>query len=138
MIELARWGMDLQKLEDVIDLAPSSLPNALRVILRPPADAAVDARPAQRRPVLRAAHRATAGSTASRGDAREPDLTLSGTPIDVIAALVVGEAGEAGVEIDGDRELLERAALDGRHPRAPARGSAGGGAAAAAAARYCS
>jgi DNA-binding HxlR family transcriptional regulator len=35
LIELARWGMELQKAEDVVGLAPSSLPNALRVILHP-------------------------------------------------------------------------------------------------------
>src|SRR5215218_2306799 len=42
LTELARWGMELQKAEDVVGLAPSSLPNALRVILRPPADATFD------------------------------------------------------------------------------------------------
>ena len=42
MIELARWGMELQKAEDVVGLAPSSLPNALRVVLRPPAAASFD------------------------------------------------------------------------------------------------
>src|SRR4051794_8101111 len=35
LLDLARWGMELQKAEDVVGLAPSSLPNALRVILRP-------------------------------------------------------------------------------------------------------
>ena len=44
---------------------------------------------------------------AERGEAQEPDLTLAGLPRDVIAALVVGEAGEEGVEIEGDREALE-------------------------------
>ena len=45
MIELGRWGMGLQRLEDVLGLAPTSLPNALRVILDPPADFASDAWP---------------------------------------------------------------------------------------------
>ncbi len=38
MVELGRWGMGLQELEDVIELAPSSLPSAIRVILQPPTD----------------------------------------------------------------------------------------------------
>src|SRR4051812_34667417 len=42
MIELARWGMELQRAEDVVGLAPSSLPNALRVVLRPAPDAPFD------------------------------------------------------------------------------------------------
>src|ERR1044071_6211194 len=36
MIELGRWGMGLQKLEDVNDLAPSSLPIPIPGILRAP------------------------------------------------------------------------------------------------------
>src|SRR5450432_3941160 len=42
MIELSRWGMELQSAADIVGLAPSSLPKALRVILRPPAAAAFD------------------------------------------------------------------------------------------------
>ena len=39
----------------------------------------------------------------------DPDLSISvtGVPIDAIAALVAGEAGENGVEIEGDRGALE-------------------------------
>ena len=55
LIELARWGMELQKAEDVVGLAPSSLPNALRVILRPPADAGFDLGLRSRGPELRPA-----------------------------------------------------------------------------------
>lgn len=107
MIELSRWGMGLQKLEDVIDLRPSSLPNAIRVILRPPAD-------------LRATLSLRSGGQsyelridggwieAARDTAANSDLSLAGTPIGIIAALVAGEEGEEGVEIDGDRELLEQ------------------------------
>ena len=39
MLELGRWGMNFEEAEDVAGLAPTSLPNALRVMLRPPADA---------------------------------------------------------------------------------------------------
>ena len=44
---------------------------------------------------------------AGRGEVAAPDLTLSGAPGDVIAALVGGEAGEVEVEVDGDRKALE-------------------------------
>jgi DNA-binding HxlR family transcriptional regulator len=106
MIELGRWGMGLQALADVIDLAPSSLPNVLRVILRPPPDfsATLGLRSGAQSYELRIAGGWIA---ASRGAAVNPGVSLSGEPIAVIAALVAGEAGEAGVEIDGDRELLD-------------------------------
>jgi DNA-binding HxlR family transcriptional regulator len=106
MIELSRWGMSLQKLEDVLDLQPSSLPNAIRVILRPPADfrATLALRSDGQSYELRIAE---GWIDASRGAAANVDLSLSGAPIAVIAALVAGEAGETDVEIDGDRELLD-------------------------------
>jgi DNA-binding HxlR family transcriptional regulator len=107
MIELSRWGMSLQKLEDVVDLAPSSLPNAIRVILRPP--------PAFR---VTLALRSEGHSyelriadgwiDASRGATANAGLGLAGTPIAVIAALVAGEPGEEGVEVDGDHDLLDQ------------------------------
>ena len=105
MVELSRWGMGLQKLEDVIDLAPSSLPNAIRVILRPPADlrATLALRSEGQSYTLRIAD---GWIDASRGVAAPSDLSLAGTPISVIAALVAGDAGEEGVDIEGDRELL--------------------------------
>lgn len=106
MVELARWGMGLQKLEDVIDLAPSSLPGAIRVILHLPPD--LRATLALRSEGQSYALRIAGGwIEISRGAAANADLSLSGTPIGVIAALVAGEAGEDGVEVDGDRELLE-------------------------------
>jgi DNA-binding HxlR family transcriptional regulator len=105
MIELARWGMELQKVEDVVGLAPSSLPNALRVILRPPPDSAFEL-------VL-----SSSGQTftlrarngwidASRGTADNPDLTLLGLPAEVLAVVVVGPAAIPGVEVEGDETLL--------------------------------
>ena len=107
MFELARWGMELQKAEDVVDLAPSSLPNALRVILRAPADASfeVGLRSNGQSFALRARDGWIEGS---RGEPVDPDLTLSGSPIEVLAAVVVGEAGVPGVEIGGEAALLER------------------------------
>jgi DNA-binding HxlR family transcriptional regulator len=106
MVELARWGMGLQKLEDVIDLAPSSLPGAIRVILHPPPElrATLALRSEGQSYELRIAG---GWIEISRGAASHADLSLAGTPIGVIAALVAGKAGEEGVEIDGDRELLD-------------------------------
>jgi DNA-binding HxlR family transcriptional regulator len=106
MIELSRWGMGLQKLEDVVDLAPSSLPNAIRVILRPPAGfrATLAVHSEGQSYELRIAD---GWIDAKRSTADNADLSLTGTPIAVIAALVAGPAGEDGVEIDGDQELLE-------------------------------
>ena len=107
MIELGRWGMSLQKLEDVLDLQPSSLPNAIRVILRPPADfrATLALRSDGQSYELNIAD---GWIDASRGAAPNADASLGGTPIAVIAALVTGEIDEAGVEIDGDRELIDQ------------------------------
>jgi DNA-binding HxlR family transcriptional regulator len=106
MFELARWGMELQRAEDVVGLAPSSLPNALRTILRPPADAAFDIglRSAGQSFALRARDGWIAGT---RGTLGAPDLTLSGSPIEVLAAVVIGPAGVPGVEIEGEATLLD-------------------------------
>lgn len=107
MVELARWGMGLQKLEDVIDLAPSSLPSAMRTILQPPAEfeMTIGLRTDGEDYRLRIEDGWT---SIGRGNAENPDLFLAGSPIDVIAALVVGDTGVGGVEIEGDRDLLER------------------------------
>jgi DNA-binding HxlR family transcriptional regulator len=106
VIELARWGMELQKAEDVVGLAPSSLPNALRVVLRPRPEASFDL--GLRSNGQSFGLRARDGwIAASRGSVGEPDLTLSGTPIEVLAAVVVGPAGVPGVEIEGNAVLLD-------------------------------
>src|SRR6188472_1391993 len=106
MIELSRWGMGLQKLEDVIDLAPSSLPNAVRVILHPPPDLCLSLglRSGGQSYELRIAD---CWIDAARGATTNCDVGLAGDPINVIAALVAGEDGEAAVEVEGDRELLD-------------------------------
>ncbi len=106
MIELARWGMELQKAEDVVGLAPSSLPNALRVLLQPPADASFDLglRSLGQGFSLRARE---GWIEASRGSIGESDLTLAGSPIEVLAAVVAGRASVPGVEIEGDEGLFD-------------------------------
>lgn len=106
MLELARWGMETQKAEDVVGLAPSSLPNALRVLIRPPADASFDL--GLRSNGQSFALRARDGwIAASRGSVGEPDLTLSGSPIEMLTAVVIGTAGVPGIEIEGEATLLD-------------------------------
>jgi DNA-binding HxlR family transcriptional regulator len=106
MIELSRWGMELQTAADVVGLAPSSLPNALRVLIRPPADASFDL--GLRSNGQDFALRARDGwIEAARGGVGEADLVLSGSPIEVLAALVIGPAGVPGVEIEGEETLLD-------------------------------
>jgi len=106
MLELARWGMQLQKAEDVVGLAPSSLPNALRAILQPPPDAsfALGLRTEGQSFGLSARD---GWITATRGTVGDPDLTLSGSPIEVLAAVVVDPAVVPSVELDGDKSLLD-------------------------------
>ncbi len=105
MLELSRWGMGLQKLEDVIDLAPSSLPHAVRVILYPPAGfrLTLGLRSGGQSYELRIVD---GWIDAARGEVASCDLSLAGSPIDVIAALVTAEADDLALQIDGDRELL--------------------------------
>lgn len=106
MLELARWGLNFQDVADVAGLAPSSLPNAMRTMLQPPPDATmtVGLRSGGRSYRLRIEN---GWIDASRGEASDADLMLAGAPIEVIAVLVAGEAGEAGIEIEGDRGALE-------------------------------
>jgi DNA-binding HxlR family transcriptional regulator len=106
MIELGRWGLNFQRASDVADLAPSSLPNALRVILHPPTDARLSLGLVSEGQAFTLRIK-DGWIEASRGESAAVDLRLSGAPIDVIGALVVGEEGEDDVEIDGDRSVLE-------------------------------
>lgn len=106
MLELGRWGMNFERVDDVIGLPATSLPNAVRVIVQPPSDArlTVGLRSGGQSYRLRIEDRWV---SASRGPAEDAQVTLEGEPVDVLAALVVGEAGEAGVEVEGDRGALE-------------------------------
>lgn len=106
IMELGRWGLNFYRLEDLPGLVTASLANALRIILGPPEEGG---------PVTVQLHseghatwlRLSAGSlVAGRGRAPEPDLTLSGTPPSVIAAIVLGSEADDGVEIEGDRDLI--------------------------------
>jgi DNA-binding HxlR family transcriptional regulator len=106
MLELGRWGLHFERVDDVVHLAPTSLPNAIRVIAQPPPDArlTIGLRSGGQAYRLRIEEGWIA---ASRGEPDDPDLMLSGEPADVLAALVAGEAGEQGVEIEGDRGALD-------------------------------
>lgn len=105
MLELGRWGLNFERVDDVVHLAPTSLPNAIRVIAQPPADARLTVALGSGGQAYRL--RIEDGwIAAARGEAEDPDLTLTGEPADVLAALVAGEAGEADVEIEGDRGAL--------------------------------
>ena len=105
LLELGRWGLNFYRQADVSGIESSWLPNSLRVILQPPAGISLTVQ-------LRSGDHAfrmrieDGQIDAERGEAQDPDLTLAGTPRDVIAAMVVGEAGEADVEIEGDRDAL--------------------------------
>lgn len=106
LLELGRWGLNFYRAEDVSEIESSWLPNSLRVILRPPADAALTLQLRSEGQAFRL--RIEGGAiVAERGEADDPDLSLSGTPRDVLAALVAGEAGAEDVEIEGSRAALE-------------------------------
>jgi DNA-binding HxlR family transcriptional regulator len=106
MVELGRWGLHFERVDDVVHLAPTSLANAIRVLAQPPPDAR-----------LTIGLRSGGGAywlriedgwiSASRGEAQDADLVLVGEPADVLAALVAGEAAEQDIEIEGDRGALE-------------------------------
>jgi DNA-binding HxlR family transcriptional regulator len=105
MLELARWGLHFERVDDVVDLAPTSLPGAIRTIAQPPPDArlTVGLRSGGRDYWLRIE---SGWIAAGRGEVESPDVTLGGEPADVLAALVVGEAAEDRIEIEGSRRAL--------------------------------
>jgi DNA-binding HxlR family transcriptional regulator len=106
MLELGRWGLHFERVDDVVDLAPTSLANAIRVIAQPPADArlTIGLRSGGQAYWLRIEE---GWIGAGRGEAEDPDLLISGEPAGVLAALVAGEAAEQGIEIEGDHGALE-------------------------------
>jgi len=103
LIELGRWGLNFHEARTVRELAPSSLPNALRVVLRPPggAELTLGVRSGGREYRLRIED---GWIDARRGEAPDADLTLSGTPFEVMATLV---SEEGGAEVEGDLAALE-------------------------------
>ncbi|MFL5901627.1 MAG: winged helix-turn-helix transcriptional regulator [Solirubrobacterales bacterium] len=106
LLELGRWGLNFYEAGDAEDLEPSWLPNSLRIVLQPPADAAITI---QLRSEGKAFHVEVAAGrvNAERGEAAAPDLTMSGPPRAILGALVVGEQLVPGVEVSGDHEAFE-------------------------------
>jgi DNA-binding HxlR family transcriptional regulator len=106
LLELGRWGLNFFRVADVAGIEPSFLPNSLRVMLRPPAGASLSL---QLRSEGHSFRLRIAGGwiDAERGEAPASDLALTGAPQDVIATLIGAEPAEAGVEVEGDREVLE-------------------------------
>jgi DNA-binding HxlR family transcriptional regulator len=106
LLELGRWGLHFFDAKDVAAIEPASLPNSLKVLLRPPMEAALTVQ-------LRSGGYAYRMRIASgwidieRGEASDPDLTLVGTPQAMFAALVDDEAGGDGLEIEGDQGALD-------------------------------
>lgn len=105
LVEMSRWGMQLQRLSDVVDLRVSLLPSAVRTILQPSADVALTLglRSEGQASYLRIEQ---GRASAWRGEADDPDITISGAPLNVCAVLAVGASVEDQVEIEGDRSLL--------------------------------
>jgi DNA-binding HxlR family transcriptional regulator len=107
LLELSRWGMHFERVDDVADLPPTSLANAVRVLVQPPRDArmTVGLRSGGEDYALRIED---GWISATRGPAADAAVTLVGEPAAVLAALVAGEAAEGAIEVEGDRAALER------------------------------
>lgn len=105
LIELGRWGLNFYDPKPTAELAPSWLPNSLRVILRPPAD--LEATVQLHSEGEGFAVRIAEGSVgAQRGEMADPDLVISGQPRPIVAAIVVGEERFEGIEVEGDLEVF--------------------------------
>jgi DNA-binding HxlR family transcriptional regulator len=107
MLELGRWGLHFYSADNVADITPIWLANALRVVLRPPAELAATVQ-LHSEGVASWIRFEAGGSSAGRGEASDPDLTIGGTPPAIVATLVVGGAGVPGVEVEGDSQLIEQ------------------------------
>lgn len=107
MVEMGRWGLHFQDPAEIKDLAPTSLPNAVRVIMRPPADfeLTLGLRSGGQDYVLRFAD---GWIKARRGSLEGADLILGGTPLEVLATLVAGDEADEGATIEGDPAAVER------------------------------
>ncbi len=107
LLEMGRWGLHFQDPAEIRDLAPTSLPNALRVILLPPPDfeLSLGLRSGGQDYVLRFAE---GWIGARRGSVEGADLVLRGTPLEVLATLVAGDQVDEHAEVEGDLDALER------------------------------
>lgn len=108
VLELGRWGLNFYRLEDLPGLVTASLANALRVVLRAPEEGESVVLQIRNEGHANWLRIGRGESSAGRGEAEHPDLVLSGTAPDVIAALVAGGEAEERVEIEGDHAALLR------------------------------
>ena len=108
IMELGRWGLNFYELEDLPGLVTTSIANALRVIIDPPADSETVVLQLYSEGHANWLRIGGGESRAGRGEAEHADLTLSGSAPEVIAALAIGGEAEDRVEIEGDREILTR------------------------------
>jgi DNA-binding HxlR family transcriptional regulator len=105
LLALGRWGLNFLSAADAERLAPSTLANALRVVLRPPPEASLTVQLETGGEAYRLRIRDGA-IAAARGPAEQPDLTLSGEPRDVLAALARAGGEHPGVAVGGDPGAL--------------------------------
>lgn len=108
IMELGRWGLNFYRLEDLPSLVTTSIANALRVILEPPAGTETVVLQLHSEGHSNWLRIGGGESRAGRGEAEHADLTLGGSAPDVIAALAIGGEAEERIEIEGDREILAR------------------------------
>lgn len=106
LLELGRWGLNFFRAAEVEGIEPANLPTSLRMILRPPADAAMQL---QLRSGGHSFRLRIAGGwiDAERGEAPAPDLSLTGQPRGVIATLIGADPASVDVGFEGDPEVLE-------------------------------
>ncbi len=107
MLEMGRWGLHFQDPAEIRDLAPTSLPNAVRVIMRPPLEfkLTLGLRSGGDDYALRFADGWIEARRASIADA---ELVLTGTPWEILGTVVVGDDAPEGAEVEGDLEALEQ------------------------------
>jgi DNA-binding HxlR family transcriptional regulator len=105
LVELGRWGLNFHDPATIAEMPPAMLPNAVRVVLRPDRGEALTVG-------LRSGGQAyrllieNGWIEARRGEPDAADVTLSGTPWQVMATLM-GEDSEVAAEVFGDRAALE-------------------------------
>jgi DNA-binding HxlR family transcriptional regulator len=108
LLELGRWGLNFQDAASIAEMPPAMLPNALRIVLRPPVagdSLTLGLHSGDRHYRLRVADGWIEARRANR--AEEADVTLTGSPWEVMATVVAGEDGEIAAEVEGDRGALE-------------------------------
>jgi DNA-binding HxlR family transcriptional regulator len=106
LLALGRWGLNFQHVADTLEISPSMLANALRLLLRPTPDVVltlglhVDGQDFK-------LQIEDGWIAAERGVADAPDLELTGPPGSILMLLSGAAPNQAGVEVEGDAlELL--------------------------------